>query len=129
MKGPASWPGRREAPIRCGYARTYEAGKVREAKTHPSLARRGREWRLDTSAPIEQTSRFSPKSGDGVLVPGLERRAAQDVVLGDLDGVEGEAAGRFAEQDGTGDDRRGSGRVESRNPLALLQGERREQVS
>jgi hypothetical protein len=27
MLGPMGWPGRREAPIRCGYARTYEAGK------------------------------------------------------------------------------------------------------
>src|SRR3954469_918403 len=85
MKGPVSWPGRREAPIRCGYARAYDADRVREAKTHPSLTRHVQDGRLDGPAPIEQTSRGRPRTGSAALSTGMKSGATQDVVHGDLD--------------------------------------------
>src|SRR3954452_8378796 len=103
--------------------------KVGRRRRTPRLPGEKENGGLDRVAPIEQTSRGRPRSGDGLLLPGVQGDAAEDVVLGDLDGGEGEAAGRLGEQDGARDDGRRARRVEAGDLPALVQRERREHVA
>src|ERR687895_855706 len=86
--------GRREAPIRCGFARTYVPSgdrRVGHTETPPSSAH----YRPTTGGWL---------GGARNPVGGGERGAVEDVRLADFDLVEVEAAHRFEQNDGPGDD-------------------------
>src|SRR5918999_2340047 len=86
--------GRREAPIRCGFARTYVPNgdrRVGHTETPPG------------------TAHHRPTTGGwlgarGNPVGGGQRGAVEDVGLADLDLVEAEAAHRFEQDHGARDD-------------------------
>src|SRR3954447_19127306 len=92
------WSGRREAPIRCGYARTYVAGKWRDGFWHTPLGPGEKQHRSFPAAwQPNRRPPLNPKVGICLAI-GRKGDAAQDVVLGDLDRIEAECAESFDQQ-------------------------------
>ena len=92
MKGPGSRFERREAPIRCGFARTYEQGFEVARAARPSSPGGRSMPRASARPTIKHPSRpwFQGLFPAVVSRRPVARGALEDVVLGDLDAVQRE---------------------------------------
>src|SRR6478672_8605760 len=66
LRGPVRWSERREAPIQCGFAQTYEAELGVALLAAPSPFARRMEYRCNRlRLPIGYPSNRTPRSGEG----------------------------------------------------------------